>query len=236
MTTPPPIRKTSIRIAALMTALALAPLHAQDAAESGEARVARLLEAMGGRAAWAGVGFVQVEATHDNLNIAEPFANKILNDLTAPRVRFDAKSSQIDSMRAIVDDSGWRSRAGVVSAMTPEEIEGDRRWWEANIYRTLRRLALGDPELTARAVGANRLEIFRSDGTRLNWFILNLRGEPMVSGSWDSETGMAFGPLATNGTVRYARWGATPNGSFRYEIVRFITAAEVPADVTFTGP
>jgi len=216
--------------------LVFAPLHAQDAAETGEERVARLLEAMGGRDAWAGVGFVQVEATHDNLNIAEPIANKITNDLNTQRVRFDAKNSQIDSKRAIVDGTGWRSRGGAVSVLTPEEIESEQRWWEANIYRTLRRLALGDPDLTARATGANRLEIFRADGTRLNWFVLNVRGEPMVFGTWDAETGMAFGPLASNGTVRYARWGAAPNGSFRYEIVRFITAAEVPADVSFTKP
>jgi hypothetical protein len=85
-------------------------------------------------------------------------------------------------------------------------------------------------------VGEHRLEIFLADGTRLNWFTLNQRGEPMVFGTWDAETGVAFGPLASNGTVRYARWGAVPNGSFRYEIVRFITAAEVPADVSFTKP
>jgi hypothetical protein len=39
-------------------------------------------------------------------------------------------------------------------------------------------------ELNARAVlGERRLEIFRSDGKRLNWFILNQRGEPMLFGS-----------------------------------------------------
>jgi hypothetical protein len=227
--------KTKLSLLVLLL-LVFAPLHAQDASETGEARVARLLEAMGGRAAWAGVGYVHVEATHDNLTISEPVANKIFNDLTTKRVRFDAKNSRIDSKRAIVDESGWRSRSGEVAELTPEEIEGDSRWWEANIYRTLRRLALGNPDLTARAVGAHRLEIFRADGTRLNWFVLNVRGEPMVFGTWDAETGMAFGPLASNGTVRYARWGAAPNGSFRYEIVRFITAAEVPAEVSFTEP
>lgn len=216
--------------------LALAPLHAQEPSETAEARVGRLLEAMGGRAAWASVKFVQVEAVHDSLNLAEQIDNKIVNDLTAPRVRFEGKNSQIDSRRAIDGDAGWRSRAGEVAAMTPEEVEGDRRWWEANVYRTLHRLATRDPALAVRAVGANRLEVFQSDGTRLNWFLINPRGQPMIFGTWDAETGIAFGPLTSNGTVNYAKWGATPDGSFRYEIVRFITAAEVPTDISFTKP
>jgi hypothetical protein len=220
----------------LFCMLTSASLLAQEATETGEARVERLLEAMGGRAAWAGVGFVHVEATHDELNIADSYTNKIWNDLVTPRVRFEAKNDTIHRIHAIANGSGWRTREGAVMPLTPEQLEGQTRWWDANIYRTLHRLALNDPELTARAVGEHRLEIFLADGTRLNWFTLNQRGEPMVFGTWDAETGVAFGPLASNGTVRYARWGAVPNGSFRYEIVRFITAAEVPADVSFTKP
>jgi hypothetical protein len=220
----------------LFCILALAPLHAQEATETAEARVERLLSAMGGRDAWAKVKFVQVEAVHDSLSLAELIDNKIINDLTAPRVRFEGKNSQIDSRRAIVDGAGWRSRGGEVAAMTPEEVENDRRWWEANIYRTLHRLATSDPSLTARAIGRHRLEIFQSDGTRLNWFLINPRGQPMIFGTWDAETGIAFGPLTSNGTINYARWGATPDGSFRYEVVRFITAAEVPNNISFTEP
>lgn len=229
-------RKYSLVAAALLAACFLAPLNAQETTETADARVERLLKAMGGRAAWAQVKFVQVEALHDSLNLDELIDNTITNDLTAPRVRFEAKNSRIDSRRTISGAAGWRSRGGEVAAMTPEEVERDSRWWEANIYRTLHRLATGDPALTASAVGRHRLEIFRSDGTRLNWFLINPRGQPMIFGTWDAETGIAFGPLASNGTINYARWGATPDGSFRYEIVRFITAAEVPADVSFTEP
>ena len=236
MTIPPAIRPLSFRATALLAALFLVPLHAQEPTETAEARVERFLNAMGGRAAWAQVKFAHVEAVHDDLAIADPFTNKIWNDFSAPRVRFEAKNPQLDSRRAIAGGKGWRSRGGEVSALTPEQVENDRRWWEANIYRTLHRLATGDPDLTARAVGEHRLEIFRADGSRLNWFVLNQRGEPMLFGTWDSETGGAFGPLASNGTVKYPKWGAMPDGSWRYEIVRFITAAEVPENISFTEP
>ncbi len=220
----------------LLLFLLLAGALAAQTAETGPARAERFLAAMGGRVAWAQVKFAHVEAVHDDLAFPETFTNKIWNDFSAPRVRFEAKNAQIDRRRAITGGTGWRQRDGQLLPLTPEQVEGDRRWWEANIYRTLHRLAINDPDLTARAVGEHRLEIFRADGRRLNWFVLNPRGEPMLFGTWDSESGGTFGPLASNGAVKYPKWGAMPDGSWRYEVVRLVTAASVPADVSFTSP
>ena len=209
---------------------------AAQTAETGAARAERFLAAMGGREAWAQVKFAHVEATHDDVNFAQPFTNRIWNDFSAPRVRFEAKNAQIDRRRVINGEQGRQVRDGVPSELTAAQLQNERRWWEANIYRTLHRLAVNDPDLTARAVGDHRLEIFRADGTRLNWFVLNPRGEPMLFGTWDSESGGTFGPLASNGSVRYPKWGAMPDGSWRYEVIRLVTAATVPAEVNFTTP
>jgi hypothetical protein len=46
-------------------------------AETGPERAERLLAAMGGREAWAKVRFVHVEAVHDQLNVRDPFTNRI---------------------------------------------------------------------------------------------------------------------------------------------------------------
>lgn len=220
----------------LLLLLLLAGSLAAQTTESGVARADRLLAAMGGRAAWAQVKFAHVEAVHDDVAFAETFTNRIWNDFSAPRVRFEAKNAQLDRRRAIAGGAGWRQRDGELLPLTPEQVENDRRWWEANIYRTLHRLAINDPNLTARAVGEHRLEIFRADGKRLNWFVLNPRGEPMLFGTWDSEGGGTFGPLASNGSVKYPRWGAMPDGSWRYEVVRLVTSATAPADISFTSP
>ena len=204
--------------------------------DDGSARAEALLAAMGGREAWSKVKFVHVEAIHDDDTIRDRFTNKIWNDFSAPRVRIEAKNDEIDSRRAIADGNGWRVREGERSALTAEQYENERAWWEANVYRTLHRLAIKDPELEARAVGEHRLEIFRRDGKRLNWFLLNQRGEPMLFGTWDSEAGTSFGPLASNGAINYPKWGARPDGSWRYEIVRLETAEAVPPAVSFTEP
>ena len=220
----------------LLLFLLLAGSLAAQPAETGAARAERFLAAMGRRAAWAQVRFAHVEAVHDDVAFAETFTNKIWNDFSAPRVRFEARNAQIDRRRAIAGGTGWRQRDGELLPLTPEQVENARRWWEANIYRTLHRLAINDPDLTARAVGEHRLEIFRADGKRLNWFVLNPRGEPMLFGTWDSESGGTFGPLASNGSVKYPKWGAMPDGSWRYEVVRLVTSGTVPADISFTAP
>ena len=62
------------------------------AAETGAQRVERFLTAMGGRAAWAAVAFVHVEAVHYDLVFDHPFTNRIWNDFSRPRVRFEAKN------------------------------------------------------------------------------------------------------------------------------------------------
>jgi hypothetical protein len=220
----------------LLLGLLLTGSLSAQTAETGLARAERLLTAMGGREAWAQVKFMHVEAIHDDAAFAQPFTNRIWNDFTAPRVRLEAKNDQMDRRRGIADGAGWRQRDGVLKPLTPEQVEDERRWWEANIYRTLHRLAVSDPDLTARAVGGNRLEIFRADGKRLNWFVLTPRGEPMLFGTWDSENGSAFGPLASNGSIKYPKWGAIPAGQWRYEIVRIVTAPSVPAGVNFSAP
>jgi hypothetical protein len=217
--------------------LLTAGLLAQPASDpAAVALVEDFLAAMGGRNAWAKVKFVHVEAVHDDLAIRDPFTNLIWNDFTAFRVRFEAKNVALDRRRGIVGDTGWRWRDGQTSALTPEQIAEERKWWEANIYRTLHRLAVRDPELSVRSPRPRRLEIFGADGTRLNWFVLSLRGEPMLFGTWASEAGTVFGPLASNGTVKYPKWGSRPDADFRYEIVRVVTAETVPADVDFAQP
>lgn len=225
-----------ILAAGVAVVLSGAAVSASEPSDAGSARAEQLLEAMGGREAWAKVKFVHVEAVHDDVDITQSFTNKIWNDFTAPRLRFEAKNAELDSRRVIDGEKGARVGASGRSALTAEQIEDDRRWWEANVYRTLHRLAANDPDLTARAVGKHRVEIVRKDGKRLNWFHLNQRGEPMLFGTWDSEAGTAFGPLASSGEIKYPKWGARPDGSWRYEIVRLVASDKVPADVSFTEP
>lgn len=172
---------TSTLVAAFGLVTAAVAQTPAPTVETAAQRVERFLTAMGGRAAWAAVAFVHVEAVHYDLVFDHPFTNRIWNDFSRPRVRFEAKNEQIDRRRGVLDGKGWRLRDGVASKLTAEEVESDRAWWEANIYRTLHRLAVGDPDLSARATGERRLEVFRADGRRLNWFelVYHRRADPL---------------------------------------------------------
>ncbi len=196
-----------------------------------------LLAAMGGREAWSSVAFVHVEAVHDDLDIAEPFVNRIWNDFSEPRVRFSAENSHFKRARWIAKGAGAReTNAGGPVPMTEAQHESDRAWWEANVYRTLHRIARRDPTLRFRTVGASRLEVLRPDATVLNWFVLNQKGEPMLFGTGGDTLGTAFGPLTRSGDLRYPKWGARADGSWRYEIVRFEASSTAPTGAFPPGP
>lgn len=203
--------------------------------EPSKARLEQFLNAMGGREAWKNIKSVTVRATHYEPTLKGPYANVIFNDFTRPRVRFEARSAEINRQRAINLDQGWRIRDGEILHMTPKQLEEDRVWWEANIYRTLVRLANDDPDLTPTAIGERRLEIHRSDGRRLNWFELNAAGEPIRFGTGENDEGTVFGPLASAGAVKYPRWGTNTFGTFRYEVTEFLPSEDLPA-VSFDKP
>ncbi len=213
--------------------LCLAPLFSfafgSNAADSGSALAEKLLAAMGGRDAWSRVTYVHVEAIHDDLDLPEPFVNRIWNDFSEPRVRFWAGNDRFTNGRRIAAGAGVREagpQAG--TPLNAEQYESDRGWWEGNVYRTLHRMAKRDAGLAYRASSASRLEVLKPDGTVLNWFVLNQKGEPMLFGSGRDARGTAFGPLASSGSVRYPKWGARADGSWRYEIRRFEAAETVP--------
>lgn len=217
----------AIFFALLGVALAQTPA----APETADARLERFLAAMGGRAAWAAVKSYEIRATHHEAPRA-PYANAIWTDFERPAVRIEARGPEFTVLRALDGDRGWRQRdSGEVTPLTPEQIADEQRWWEANIYRTLHRLARRDPELSVRAVGDHRLEVWRADGKRLNWFELNVAGEPIRFGTWDNETGSIFGPLVQQGPVKCAKWGTNAAGTWRYEVVELrVSDRASPAD------
>ena len=247
----PRIHPTRLGLLSLILGLLCGPLAAQSnqarplaspsrdrnalRQEPSKLRLEQFLNAMGGRDAWKKIKSVTVRATHYEPTLKEPYANAIFNDFTQPRVRFEARSPEINRERAINLDQGWRVRDGEQLHMTPKQFEEDRAWWEANIYRTLVRLANDDPELTPTAIGERRLEIHRSDGRRLNWFELNATGEPVRFGTGENEEGTVFGPLAPAGALKYPRWGTNASGTFRYEVTEFLPSEELPA-VSFDKP
>ena len=224
--TPSPLSKWlrfSLTILFATSLSSYAQTEEETSPETGKQRVARLLSAMGGKPAWSRVNIVIVEATHYALSAPTTYENRIVNDLTRPRVRFEGHAPGWDRWATIDRDTGtYRRDNEPVTERAADRVAADNAWWSANIYRTLRRLARNDSALTPQAVGEDRLEIFE-DGELLNWFRLNADGAPVLYGNSDPDaTGTLFGPLQSNPSgIRYPTWGAGENGAFRYQIKSF---------------
>ena len=90
--TPSPLSKWlrfSLTILFATSLSSYAQTEEETSPETGKQRVARLLSAMGGKPAWSRVNIVIVEATHYALSAPTTYENRIVNDLTRPRVRFE---------------------------------------------------------------------------------------------------------------------------------------------------
>lgn len=217
----------------LMSAALMAPFLA---AESGQERANRLLEAMGGREAWQKVELLIVEATHHRIPAPTSYSNRIVNDLTQPRVIFESHAPGIARWTLIEGETGRiRRDDDPITEASPERVERELGWWDSNIYRTLRRIAHNDPDLTLLAVEEDILEVHNGDG-RLNWFRLNADGAPIMFGSGENEDGTIFGPLTDHSSgIRYPSWGAGDRGAWRYEIETF-EVNPANEDLLFTIP
>lgn len=202
---------------ALAAVAILAPGTALAQVDPARAAADRLVAAMGGAEAWRRARGLRIAARHFESDEPEPYDNLILMALDEPRMRFEGRSGVMNRIRAVANGRGWRiSEIRPVGPMTAEQVEADLRWWEAHAYRNIRRLALGDPDLTLRLAADGRLELLRPDGSQLMWYRLNRAGEPVAFGTEDNPQGSVLGPLEPRrGGVRLPVFATNTQGVFR---------------------
>lgn len=214
----------------LIAAGAAAALPARASADA-RAAAEQLVAAMGGREAWSRVRGLTIAARHYETDVPRPYRNLILMDLDRLRLRLSGWNEDMRRLRVVDGDRGLRRREGAPDApMTAAQVQADARWWEAHVYRNVRRLALGDPALEPRMASDGRLELYRPDGVRLMWYRLNLAGEPVAYGQFADDRGSILGPLETRrGGVRLPVWSTSADGTFRVTILEAAGHRRPPA-------
>lgn len=215
-------------ILAALSALFLSFSPAYADPDPGRAAADRLVAAMGGAEAWSQAHGLVIRARHWEQQLEAPYENLIQMSLDEPLMRFEGDNATMKRRRAIANGAGWRvSELRELGPMTPEQVADDLKWWEAHAYRNIGRLARKDPTLTPRLAADGRLELYRPDGVRLMWYRLNMAGEPVGFGTWESEQGSIFGPLVDRGGgIKLPAWATSADGSFRAVLVE---AAALPA-------
>jgi hypothetical protein len=215
--------------------LGFASTLAHAAAPSADALAERMLEALGGRAAWAAARNT-VNDSQQNWDGDPPVLRVVITmDFERPRLRIETRGENLALVRVVDGDNHWRlARDGSIQPVSAETLAGDRRWYQAHVYRTLHRIAKRDPSLRLVAAGEQRLAVYEGD-TRIAWYELDRSGQPFRYGAHDDDTGSIFGPWeAASGGIRHPVWVTRDGGKWRAMLKRL--DVNVPLDDTLFAP
>jgi hypothetical protein len=200
--------------AVLLIGLMAAPSAAFG--NAAEDSVERMLQALGGRAAWARVTNT-VNDSQQNLLVDPAVLRVVITmDFERPRVHIETTAPGLHVARAMNGDRHWRrNRAGELAPIPEDVLAQDRRFHAGHVYRTLSRLARRDPALRTTLGTDGRIEVHES-GVRIAWYLLDVRGEPYRYGAHDDQTGSVFGPWdQVRDGIHHPAWVSRPDGSWR---------------------
>lgn len=192
--------------------------------------------AVGGRDSWAKANYYRILAHHHPpLRVGGSHLNIIEMDMNSPRMRFEARGPGLQTLRMVDGEAGLRILDGKPVAMTPEAIAEDNRWWRQHVYRMFHRLAIREPGLEPRNGKDGRLELW-VNGQFEMWYNLGVDGTPYRFGTTETgESWTLLGPFvqAVAGGVRYPRWTAWSDGTFRTDSGLFEVYETMPPGFAF---
>lgn len=195
-------------------------LNPASAAQMGDADilVERLLWAAGGRPAWTRVTSTVIYSQQYRQDDPTAVGAVTTTDYSQARVRIDTTGRDLQQVRVIDSegDRSWRlNRGGRAEKVQEDALARDLRRYTGHVYRTLQRIATGDPRLRFAVGPKGSLEVYEGS-TRLAWYQLDARGEPYAMGAYDDNAGVVCGPweVEKNG-IRLPAWVSRPDGSWR---------------------
>lgn len=200
------------------TVFAQAP--AVPAVPTAEGEAERMLAALGGRAAWAGVKNTVNDSQQNRATGELAVVRAVITiDFERPRVRIETRGTNLDVVRVIDGDKQWRRmRDGKIAPIPDDVLADDRKWYAGHVYRTIHRIAARDPAITLRLGKDGRLEVVEK-GARIAWFKLDPRGEPYNFGAHENDAGTLSGPWDfEHGGIRHPLWVSSPDGTWRANI------------------
>lgn len=206
---------------ALMLFCMLGLLPGIAPASDADALTDRMLQALGGRAAWAALRGTVNDSQQNRADPPNVIRAVIHMDFESPRFRIEMTGPDLDIVRVVDGDTGWRrTRDGRIEALPAELRDEDLRWFQGHVYRTLHRLAQRDPALSVSIAADGRLQVHEA-GKRIAWYRLDSRGEPYAYGAHDDDTGSLFGPWEfEQDGIRHPLWVSNADGSWRVRLMR----------------
>jgi hypothetical protein len=206
-----------LRAVPILSLLLIAQVaQADDGEVAANAMAERMLEAIGGRAAWAALRNT-INGSQQNRAGEPTVVHAVITmDFEKPRFRIETTARDLHLVRVINGDQSWRlRRSGAVEDVPPDLLDDDLAWYAAHLYRTIHRMAVRDPAFSLRINDKQRLEI-HADNARVLWFELDAKGEPYAFGTRDDDVGSLTGPwdFVQDG-IHHPRWVSSKDGTWR---------------------
>lgn len=201
-----------------------------------EAAADRMLNALGGRRAWAALTTLVNDSQQNRVEEPTVVRAVISLDVTQPRFRIETTAPDLHLIRVVDGERNWRlSREGKIEPVPQATLTGDARWYAGHVYRTIHRIAKRDASIRLALAADARLEVYEGPA-RVAWFKLDARGEPYAFGSHDDDKGSLSGPWnVLQDGIHHPSWTAVADGTWRAQLVSF--RANVPLDdALFTQP
>jgi hypothetical protein len=220
-----PVNLPQGRSAALILGLLLLvslPVFAEPAkpavtAVTAESEAERMLNALGGRKAWAAVKNTVNDSQQNRATGEFPVVRSVITiDFERPRVRIETRGPNLDVVRVLDGDRHWRrARDGKIGPIPDDVLADDRKWYIGHVYRTIHRIAARDKAVEVRLGKEGRLEVVEH-GARIAWFKLDPRGEPYNFGAHDNDIGTLSGPWDfEHAGIRHPIWVSNPDATWR---------------------
>lgn len=186
-----------------------------------EALAGKMLEALGGRDAWAALRGTMNDSQQNRSAPPNVIRAVIHMDFDTPRFRIEMTGPDLHTVRVVDGENAWRlTRDGRIEDLPPDRREEELRWYQGHVYRTLHRLARRDPALSVSLAEDGRLQVHER-GARIAWYRLDSRGEPYAYGAHDDDTGSLFGPWEfEQDSIRHPLWVSNADGSWRVRLIR----------------
>jgi hypothetical protein len=232
---------------ALAAAVSFLVAFQAPAAPASDPQAAARFEAMfakiGGRAAWAEARSLYLHyrqwPTGQYARLQE---ERAWRDLVEPKERMefhwrDADGKLQQRGRGFWDGRMWRRREGVTE-IEGKELADFLAFWSRDFYTMFRRIARNDADLKHRFVAPNRIETTDAAGRALGWWDIDEHGNLMRWGSTFNEEetlSYVYGPVRDFGAIAFPAWGASSDGTFRFEYADVQISSQPLPDAVFAS-
>jgi hypothetical protein len=223
-------------IAIAMLAISVSASLAEEPARGirGDAKAVaaarRLLEQVGGEDPWRSRTIEVMERVYPASGRVSEL--RIVRDFERPaRLQVSVNATRTLT-EWVTPEGGWSRRDDETTVMSPETLAAELQGLRQEPYAIYHRIARDDPALRVELRDRTHLYFYDRDERLLSWFQVAPNGVLLGWGNFfdGSVNQHYFGPLVQFGPANLPKFGATSDGSYRFEYLGARFSDEPPQD------